>query len=93
MTTATDKKQSATLFAGAVALIILAIGIVGIDYTETRGRASLVPLNTQRIAAVEMTMKESAREQTNATKDLAMAVSELRDVVMQLRTIQSERRP
>jgi len=76
-----DNQQASYLFAGAVALVLGSVALVGIDYTETRDRASKVPLNTQRIEAVEITVKEATREQTQATKELRVAVQELRETI------------
>lgn len=76
-----DKQQASFILAGAIALVIGAVALVGIDYTETRDRAALVPLNAQRISAIEITMKEASREQSQATKELSMAVQELREVI------------
>lgn len=83
---ALDQKQTSLLFAGAIALVLLCVGIVGIDYTETRNKASIVPLNTQRIGAVEKTMEAATREQAAATRELSRAVSDLRVAIGELKS-------
>ena len=80
-----DRKQAGLLFAGAIALVLLCVSIVGLDYSETRKRAADVPLNTQRIANVESAMKNAAKDQADATKELAAAVSDLRETIAEMR--------
>jgi methyl-accepting chemotaxis protein len=80
-----EEKKAMTLFLGAIALVLLCVGIAGLDYSETRERASEVPLHAQRIKAIETTMQEATREQTAATRELSRAVYELREVVAEMR--------
>lgn len=79
-----DPKQTGVLFAGAIALILASVALVGFDYSETRERAATVPLIEQRISSVETTLKESAQEQTAATRELSRAVVELRETIIRL---------
>lgn len=80
-----DTKNPSLILAGAIALVLGSVLLVGVDYTETRERASMVPLNEQRISAVEITMREASREQTAATKELSRAVQDLRETIAELR--------
>lgn len=80
-----DQKQASYLFAGAVALVLGAVALVGIDYTETRDRAAKVPLHAQRLQAVETSVKDASREQAQATRELRVAVQELRETIAGMR--------
>lgn len=80
-----DKQQAAFILAGSIALILGSVALVGVDYTDVRKQAALVPLNAQRIDHIETTMREASREQTDATKELSKAVSELRETIAELK--------
>lgn len=83
-TTPSEQKAS-QLFVAAIGLVFFCVVLVGIDYRETRTRAGNVPLNTQRLEAVERNIKEATAEQTQATRELAGAVVELREVIAEMR--------
>lgn len=80
-----ETQKSSLILAGAIALVLGSVMLVGVDYTETRQRAATVPLNTQRITAVEISIREASREQTQATKELSIAVQELRETIAGLK--------
>lgn len=82
---ATDNKQPALILTGAIALILGSVLLVGVDYRETRERAAVVPLNTQRIQSVEIAIKDGAKRQAEATDNLTQAVQELRETIAEMR--------
>lgn len=81
----TDEKKAGTLFAGAIALVLFCVTIVGLDYRETRERAAVVPLNSQRIGLVEDNFKAATSEQAAATRELSGAVGDLREAIAEMR--------
>lgn len=83
-----ETKNSSLILAGAIALVLGSVLLVGVDYTETRERASNVPLNTQRIEYIETSIKRASREQTMATKELSLAVQELRETIVGIKAKQ-----
>jgi len=79
------ERNAGKLFAGAIAMVLICVTIVGIDYSETRQRAAKVPVNTHRLNNVEEALKSSAKEQALATRDLARAVGDLREAIAELK--------
>lgn len=93
ISTAVEYKQAGLLFSGAVALLLICVTIVGIDYSEVRRHAATVPLNSQRITSVEEAMRDGARAQADAThaqakatKELSLTVADLRVAIAELKS-------
>ena len=74
------------LLAGAIALTLLTAAVVGIDYSQVRDRAGMVPTIEHRTSVIEDSIKEGAREQASAIRELSVNISKLERALIRLET-------
>ena len=85
MTTPTES-NSMKLLAGAIALCVICAAVLGIDYSQVRDRAGQIPTIEHRTSVIEESIKEGAREQASAIRELSLNISKLERTLIRLET-------